>query len=274
MSYDFDEESANFHDNERESERFSTMSTMVANYDLKLTNITNELKIVSQKVSQKLKNYSKFRSEILNLYSNMIELTHHLNETLTKRDNKSKDAQINTIKWKNLSIKYVKQVRTLEAAIFQKQKDLDKAANLNGKKGSKNNGLYDEEDEMTELIEPEHTGEEVEALGLKQRLKDPVHGESFEEFMRRRSNRIAKLKDSMEKINGLYNDLNELAMEQDHQIDTLDFNMDKGLEGAKKANKQLKAAKPKSMVNLRLIISVIILLLAIPLIIRWSFFKD
>ena len=64
MSYDLDEESANFNSESRNSERFSTVSTMIANYEHKLANIceiisinnlANELKIVSQKVSQKLK---------------------------------------------------------------------------------------------------------------------------------------------------------------------------------------------------------------------------
>lgn len=78
----------------------------------------------------------------------------------------------------------------------------------------------------------------------------------------------------MEKINGLYHDLNELANDQDEQINTLDFNMDAGLQGAKKANKEFKKAKPKSIVNTRLLISVIILIFAIPLIARWTILKS
>ena len=203
-----------------------------------------------------------------------------MNETIVKSkqgpDSSAKDSQMNSIKWKNLSLKYVKQVKTLEAAIFQKQKEMDRSKNISEKKhGGKSYGKeIGDDDEMTELIQPEHTGEEAENLGLKQRQKETVQGESFEEFMRRRSKRIVKLKESMEKINGLYHDLNELAMEQDHQIDTLDFNMDKGLEGAKAANKHLKKAKPKSMVNMRLLVSVLILLIALPLIFRWCFLRD
>ena len=40
MSYDYDEEAANFMSDGRSSERFSTMSSMVADYELKLTNIS------------------------------------------------------------------------------------------------------------------------------------------------------------------------------------------------------------------------------------------
>jgi hypothetical protein len=131
------------------------------------------------------------------MYSNMIELTHHMNETIVKSqqtpDCSAKEAKLNTIKWKNLSIKYVKQVKTLESAIFQKQKDLDKSNDLAGKKhGGKGYGKNGP-DEMTELIEPELTGEEDEYdAGPKQRVKAPVQGETFEEFMRRRSKRIGK----------------------------------------------------------------------------------
>ena len=89
-------------------------------------------------------------------------------------------------------MKYVKQVKTLEAAIYQKQKELDKKSKMISKK---NIGKYfdgGDADEMTELIEPEHTGEEGKYEGLKQRHKESVMGETFEEFMRRRSKRISK----------------------------------------------------------------------------------
>ena len=83
----------------------------------------------------------------------------------------------------------------------------------------------------------------------------------------------AKLRESMEKINGLYHDLNELANEQDFKLNELEDNMEKGLEGVKGANKELKKAKPNSMMNMRLIVSVIILCLTVPLIIRWTYFQ-
>lgn len=51
----------------------------------------------------------------------------------------------------------------------------------------------------------------------------------------------------MEKINGLYNDLNDLAMEQDKQLDRLDANIDHAYDSAKAANKQLRKAKPQSI---------------------------
>ncbi|CAI2377094.1 unnamed protein product [Moneuplotes crassus] len=279
MSYDFDDESANFLSEARNSERYSTMSSMVANYEHKISNISNELKMVSQKVTKKLKDYGKNRSEILSLYSNMIELSHHMNETIVKSKQapeSSGESQMRIVKWKNISLKYVKQIKTLEAAIFQKQKELDKLANVkSSKRGGSKYGKYNEdEDEMAELIQPECTGEEGKFEGLKLRQKETVQGETFEEFMKRRSKRITKLKESMEKINGLYHDLNDLANEQDEQINHLDFNMDKGLEETKKANKQLKKAKPKSMVNMRLVVSVIILILAIPLLIRWTIMRQ
>lgn len=133
----------------------------------------------------------------MNLYSNMIELTHHMNETIVKSqqtpDCSAKEAKLNTIKWKNLSMKYMAQVRTLEAAIFQKQKEIDKTKDLSGKKHGGNGYGKGDPDEMTELIEPELTGEEDGfGNGLKQRVKAPVQGETFEEFMRRRSQRIGK----------------------------------------------------------------------------------
>lgn len=40
MSYDYDDESGQFMSDSRCSERYSTMSTMMADYDLKLTNIS------------------------------------------------------------------------------------------------------------------------------------------------------------------------------------------------------------------------------------------
>lgn len=51
----------------------------------------------------------------------------------------------------------------------------------------------------------------------------------------------------MEKINGLYNDLNDLANEQDEKLLMLDRNMDDAVENAKEANKQLKKSKPKTL---------------------------
>ena len=77
----------------------------------------------------------------------------------------------------------------------------------------------------------------------------------------------------MEKINGLYHDLNDLANDQEEQMNHLDMNMNKGLEETKKANKQLKKAKPKSIINMRLVVSVIILVLVIPLIARWTIMR-
>jgi t-SNARE complex subunit (syntaxin) len=67
----------------------------------------------------------------------------------------------------------------------------------------------------------------------------------------------------MEKINGLYNDLNELAMEQDNKLGRLDYNIDQAHDTAKSANKQLKKAKPKSLINMRLLISALILMLVV-----------
>lgn len=67
----------------------------------------------------------------------------------------------------------------------------------------------------------------------------------------------------MEKINGLYNDLNELAMEQDNKLGRLDYNIDQAFDSAKSANKQLKKAKPKSIMNMRLVISALILMLVV-----------
>lgn len=55
MSYDFDEETTPFMNDGRTSERFSTMSSMCANYDQKLNNITTELSQLSKKVANKLK---------------------------------------------------------------------------------------------------------------------------------------------------------------------------------------------------------------------------
>lgn len=63
----------------------------------------------------------------------------------------------------------------------------------------------------------------------------------------------------MEKINGLYNDLNELAKEQDDKLKRLDNNIDDALENTKSANKQLRKSKPKSIMNMRLVITVLIL---------------
>ena len=101
---------------------------------------------------------------------------------------------------------------------------------------------------MTELIEPEYTGEEESMeQELKQRSKAGPQAQTFEDFMKKRSRRIAKITESMAKINGLYQDLNELALEQDDKLDRLDCNMDEACEGAKNANKQLKKAKPSSI---------------------------
>lgn len=118
----------------------------------------------------------------------MIELTHNMNETIVKSqqapDLSVKESKMNTIKWKNLSAKYVRQVKTLEAAILQKQQELNKKSKMKG-------GGYDSE--LSQLIEPEYTGEENgSGLGLKQRTKAGTKGESFEEFMKRRSKRIGK----------------------------------------------------------------------------------
>jgi t-SNARE complex subunit (syntaxin) len=63
----------------------------------------------------------------------------------------------------------------------------------------------------------------------------------------------------MEKINGLYNDLNELAKDQDDKLMRLDNNIDDAIENTKSANKQLRKSKPKSIVNIRLVITVLIL---------------
>lgn len=119
-----------------------------------------------------------------------------MNETIVKckqAPDSSKECQLDTIKWKNISLKYVKQVKTLEAAIFQKQKELDKLKSVKShKKGGEKYGSYNDEDEMTELIQPECTGEEGKFEGLKQRQKDTVQGETFEDFMKRRSRRISK----------------------------------------------------------------------------------
>ena len=71
----------------------------------------------------------------------MVELTQSLNDTLVKSQNSPdqsfREGQINTIKWKNESVKYVRQVKTLENAIFQKQRKLD---TLNKTKYPKNAG--------------------------------------------------------------------------------------------------------------------------------------
>lgn len=195
MSYDIDEESVPLKHDSRDSERFSTISTMVADYDQKLTNTSKELNLISQKISNKLKyaylfynyrDYSTNREEVLSLFNNMIELTHHMNETIVKSqqtpDFTARESKMNTIKWKNISLKYIKQVKTLENAILQKQKDLNKQDMVK-------NGKYT--DESHSLIEPEFTGEEGQ--GLKQRNKGSTQGESFEDFMRRRSRRIGKL---------------------------------------------------------------------------------
>lgn len=63
----------------------------------------------------------------------------------------------------------------------------------------------------------------------------------------------------MEKINGLYNDLNDLAKEQDHKLDRLDCNIDDAFGAAKSANKQLRIAKPKSVCNMKLVFASITL---------------
>lgn len=51
----------------------------------------------------------------------------------------------------------------------------------------------------------------------------------------------------MEKINGLYNDLNDLANAHEEKLDRLDQNMDNAFESAKAANKQLRKSKPTSI---------------------------
>ena len=105
-----------------------------------------------------------------------------------------KESKLNTIKWKNLSMRYLKQVKTLENAIMQQQRDLDRRNKVADKKhGGKAYGKHDDFDEMTELIEPEYTGEEGEMQpALKQRHKNGARGETFEMFMQRRSQRIGE----------------------------------------------------------------------------------
>lgn len=132
------------------------------------------------------------------MFNNMVELTSHLNETIVKSqqtpDCTDSEAKLNTIKWKNLSIRYVKQVKTLEAAIFQKQKEVDRLHKVSDKKYG--NGGYGKEvdpDEMVSLIGQDFNGDDSHmGTNLKQRSKGGSHGETFEEFMRRRSKRIGK----------------------------------------------------------------------------------
>lgn len=125
----------------------------------------------------------------------MVELTHKMNETIVKAqqtpDFGASDAKMTLIKWKNISMKYVKMVKNLEKAILQKQKELYRKKKVDQKKfGAEQYGKNDP-DEMTELIEPEFTGDEGSPPEhLKQRTKGVSKGETFEEFMKRRSKRI------------------------------------------------------------------------------------
>lgn len=75
----------------------------------------------------------------------MVELTQNMNDTLMKSQNSSDSSfmgggnMVNAMKWKNLNIKYIKQIKTLEAAIFQKQKELDRLSQVkqsSAKKGT------------------------------------------------------------------------------------------------------------------------------------------
>ena len=69
--------------------------------------------------------------------------------------------------------------------------------------------------------------------------------------------------ESMEKINGLYNDLNELANDQDDHLKILGDNMDDAVNYAKEGNKQLRKAKPNQMCNVRLIVAMLVLSLVV-----------
>lgn len=76
----------------------------------------------------------------------------------------------------------------------------------------------------------------------------------------------------MEKINGLYNDLNDLANAHEEKLDRLDQNMDNAFESAKAANKQLRKSKPTSIWNMRLIIAALVLTLVVFFFISHYFF--
>jgi hypothetical protein len=135
---------------------------------------------------------------VLGLFHNMVELTHQMNETLVKMEQapelSASEARMSTMKWKNISVKYVKKVKNTESTILSKQRELNKKKDVNNKSvGGASYGKNIDLDEMTELIEPEYTGDE-DGLGggLKQRNKGAVKGETFEIFMKRRSKRIGK----------------------------------------------------------------------------------
>ena len=264
MSYDQDEESGDHSSEGRFSERYSTASSVMNEYEIKLNNIATELKLVSNKFNKKLKNYQKNRDQVLHLYSNMVEFTQTMNETLVKAQNLPesgfKENAVNVMRWKNICIKYTKNIKSLESIIFQKQRELDKLNLVKNKKYSPDNQM----EEMQSLIEPEYAGEEEEnMLGLKQRRKDTVYGEDFKLFMKRRSQRIAKITESMEKINVLYNDLNDLANDQEEHLNLLDHNIDEAVSKTKQANKQLKKSKPKSLCNYRLVVATLVLALVV-----------
>jgi len=70
---------------------------------------------------------------------------------------------------------------------------------------------------------------------------------------------IAKITESMQKINNLYGELNELAQRQDEKFDMLDNNLEDAFESAKSANNQLRKSKPKNIVNIRLVVAAMIL---------------
>lgn len=181
----------------------------------------------------------------------MVDLVQSMNEVIARSqrmpESGMKESQITAIKWKNSSIKFVKQIKTLEAAIRQKQKEADKLKMVTDRKhGSKNYGDGDA-DEMSSLIAPEYTGEGKASSKLKLRNKPSAQSETFEEFMQRRSKQISEITDSLEKINQLYHDLNSLALDQDQQLEALDNNMDQAQDAAKKVKKELRKAKPASL---------------------------
>ena len=124
----------------------------------------------------------------------MVDLVQSLNEAVSKAKRLG-EGQGNEIRWRSEEERYIKMVRTLDVEIRQKEKDRAKEKE-------------DEGDEMASLIEPEYTGGEVKLRGKGQ-------AESFEEFMKRRSKKVEEVLKSMEVIGRLYNDLNEMALEQD-----------------------------------------------------------
>ena len=180
----------------------------------------------------------------------MIDLVQSLNELIGKLQRMPEGGD--WIKWKNIEEKFVKQVRTLDSAIRQKQKEYEQIRKLKEKK------YVEDEDanEMTSLIEPEYTGEGGK---LKQRAKPSSQAETFEEFMQKRSKKVEEILKSMEKINQLYNDLNALALDQDEKFERLEENIEQAYVSSKDAKKELKKAKPHSLINPRLLITALIL---------------